>query len=42
MDADRFISLALANPVNRAILQRMPALGFSDAWLVSGCLFQTV
>jgi hypothetical protein len=42
MDADRFISLALANPVNRAILERMPALGLADAWLVSGCLFQTV
>jgi len=38
----RFIALALANPVNRAILARLPALGLADAWLVSGCLFQTV
>jgi hypothetical protein len=37
-----FIELALANDVNREILERLPALGVNDAWLVSGCLFQTV
>lgn len=33
---------ALQNPVNREILQRLPSLGLPDAWLVAGCLFQTV
>jgi hypothetical protein len=28
--------------VNRSILGRLPELGLADAWLVSGCLFQTV
>jgi len=37
-----FVGDALQNPVNRAILQRLPALGLPDAWLVAGCLFQTV
>lgn len=34
----------LLNPNNRALLARWPALGLpgSDAWLVAGCLFQTV
>lgn len=41
MDAERFVALALTNPINRAILGRLPALGLSDAWLVSGSLFQT-
>lgn len=35
-------ALALENPFNAAILERLPALGLPDAWLVSGCLFQTV
>lgn len=39
---ERFIADALQNPVNGAILQRLPALGLPDAWLVAGCLFQTV
>ncbi len=33
---------ALRNPHNRALLQRLPALALPDAWLVAGCLFQTV
>jgi uncharacterized protein len=37
-----FIALALENPVNRTLLERLPALGLNDAWLVAGCLFQTV
>lgn len=41
MSADAFIRDALTNPANRAILQRLPALELSDAWLVSGALFQT-
>ena len=37
-----FVDQVLANQANRAILERLPALGLSDAWLVAGCLFQTV
>jgi len=37
-----FIHQALANPNNRVILERLPGLGLPDAWLVAGCLFQTV
>ena len=40
--AERFISDGLQNPFNRAILERLPALNLRDAWLVAGCLFQTV
>ena len=32
----------LANPHNRAILDRWSALALPDGWLVAGCLFQTV
>ncbi|MEI9992324.1 MAG: nucleotidyltransferase family protein [Rhizomicrobium sp.] len=42
MDNDAFVAAALANPVNRAILSRLPALHAPDCWLVSGALFQTV
>jgi len=38
----QFIRDALQNGHNRAILQRLPALNLPDAWLVAGCLFQTV
>ncbi|HXZ69077.1 MAG TPA: nucleotidyltransferase family protein [Alphaproteobacteria bacterium] len=38
----RFHSAILANPHNREILARLPQLALGDAWLVSGCLFQTV
>lgn len=31
-----------ANPVNRAILSRWGLLDLPNAWLVAGCLFQTV
>ena len=41
MDERRFIDLALANEVNRAIVERLPRLDLADAWLVSGSLFQT-
>lgn len=37
-----FIACARSNPINAAILDRGPALGLTDAWLVSGSLFQTV
>lgn len=42
MESGRFIELACANPFNRMILERLPALDLPDAWLVSGSLFQTV
>lgn len=38
----RFVSEALQNPHNAAILERLPLLELLDAWLVAGCLFQTV
>ena len=37
-----FVAQALTNPANCGILERLPALGVPDAWLVAGCLFQTV
>jgi hypothetical protein len=40
--ARRFVSEALQNPHNAALLERLPLLGLPDAWLVAGCLFQTV
>jgi hypothetical protein len=42
MNEQRFIELALANDVNREILNRLASLELPDAWLVSGGLFQTV
>lgn len=42
MTRDDFITAVRANPINRIILDRLPQLGLSDAWLVSGALFQTV
>jgi len=36
-----FTSTVLTNCVNRTILERLPALGAPDCWLVSGALFQT-
>ena len=38
----RFIGDALQNQFNRVILDRLPSLQLPDAWLVAGCLFQTV
>ena len=42
MDANAFVSLALRNPANDAILSALDAMRLPDAWLVSGCLVQTV
>jgi len=39
---EQFTRDALRNPHNRAILERLPGLELPDAWLVAGCLFQTV
>ena len=42
MDRDRFLALALTNPVNAAIVEELHRLALPDAWLVAGCLVQTV
>ncbi len=39
---DEFIRDALQNRHNQIILERLPSLGLPDAWLVAGCLFQSV
>jgi len=36
------VGVALRNPINRAILQRLPLLGAAQAWLVAGCVYQAV
>jgi hypothetical protein len=42
MTADEFIAATLRNPVNAAIAAELRDIGLPDAWLVSGCLVQTV
>jgi uncharacterized protein len=42
MNGDTFLDLALRNPVNEAIARELVALALPDAWLVAGCLTQTV
>ncbi len=42
MTRDEFLSLALRNPVNAAIADELFRFALPDAWLVSGCLVQTV
>jgi uncharacterized protein len=42
MQRELFLEIARANPINRRILERLPALDLRDPWLVSGSLFQTV
>jgi hypothetical protein len=42
MDTDDFLAAALRNPVNEAIAGELSQLALPDAWLVSGCLVQTV
>ena len=34
------VGAALGNPINRAILQRLPLLGAPQCWLVAGCIYQ--
>lgn len=40
--ADGFLAQVRANPINAALLDRLPALSLPDCWLVAGCLFQTI
>ena len=42
MDQDAFLAAALRNPVNEVIADELFRLALPDAWLVSGCLAQTV
>jgi uncharacterized protein len=37
-----FLRLALQNPINCILMDRLPQLALKDAWLVAGSLFQTV
>jgi len=42
MTRDEFLSLALRNPANRIIAEKLFELALPDCWIVSGCLVQTV
>jgi hypothetical protein len=41
-DEERFLSIVMADPTVRAVLDRAPALGLGEWWLTAGALFQTV
>lgn len=40
--AGSFLAQISANPVNAALLERLPALGLPQGFLTAGCLFQAV
>ncbi|TFV70889.1 nucleotidyltransferase family protein [Bradyrhizobium frederickii] len=42
MNRDEFLALALRNPVSVTVIDELDRLALPDAWLVSGCLVQTV
>jgi uncharacterized protein len=42
MDENEFLDAALQNPLNRRIAEEIVRLAVPDAWIVSGCLVQTV
>jgi hypothetical protein len=42
MDKDEFLAVTLRNPVNEEIAGALFRLALPDAWIVSGCLVQTV
>jgi len=42
MTRDEFIAAALRNPANKIVADELFHLALPDAWLVSGCLVQTV
>jgi hypothetical protein len=42
MNETEFLDAALQNPVNRRIADELSRLKLPDAWIVSGCLVQTV
>ncbi|WP_338695358.1 nucleotidyltransferase family protein [Bradyrhizobium sp. 26S5] len=42
MTQDEFLTAALRNPANQAIADELHRLALPEAWLVAGCLVQTV
>lgn len=42
MDTHEFLAAILRNPINAAIADELFRLALPDAWIVSGCLVQTV
>jgi hypothetical protein len=42
MNTSDFLAAALRNPVNEAIAEELFRRVLPDAWIVSGCLVQTV
>ena len=40
--AEPFLDQVRANPINAALIDRLPALALPDCWLVAGCLFETI
>jgi uncharacterized protein len=42
MTRHEFLELALRNPVNEQIVRELDAIVLPDAWMVSGCLVQSV
>ncbi|MGJ4993426.1 nucleotidyltransferase family protein [Bradyrhizobium sp. HKCCYLS3077] len=42
MTEDDFVTAALRNPVNAALMDLLRATALPDAWIVAGCLIQTV
>jgi hypothetical protein len=42
MNTSDFLAAALRNPVNEAIAGELFRLALPDAWIVAGCLVQTV
>jgi len=42
MTPEAFVACATANPINAALLARLPALALPQCHLVAGCLFQAV
>ena len=42
MTKDEFLTAALRNPANRIIADELRRLALPDAWVVAGCLTQTV
>src|SRR5476651_2707925 len=42
LTVERFIGIAMANPINAEIISRLPSLGLNQCMLTAGCLFQAV
>ena len=42
MNRDQFLTAALRNPVNEIISEELLRRALPDAWIVAGCLVQTV